>query len=59
MIDYDNLAEFGTITCDDCAEEIETYGTFQDVVDEAKADNWRISKDDATGEWTHSCSGCR
>lgn len=46
--------------CDECGEEY-PGGTlsFQEVVDELKADGWRIRKDEETGEWTHECPECK
>lgn len=43
--------------CDSCSydEDIDV-DTFQEAVDEIKAQGWRISK--TNEEWTHTCPDC-
>ncbi|MFA5999348.1 MAG: hypothetical protein WC783_00005 [Candidatus Paceibacterota bacterium] len=57
MIEYNNRKEEGTITCDTCGECAYFEGSFQDCIDEAKSDGWRIYMDECN-EWMHECPVC-
>lgn len=61
MIDHTRMPGGGTgeITCDeDGCGNAETFdGDFMEVVQEAKAAGWRITKKD--GEWHHICPDCQ
>lgn len=60
MLDFDNALEEGLFSCDFCkgASTMEQYyGSFSEVVAEAKKKGWKIFKD-ASGEWMHKCPDC-
>jgi len=49
------------IECDTCAEEneYEMGGAFQNAINAAKADGWRIRPDANTSQgWRHTCGEC-
>lgn len=56
---YDNRNEAMTVTCDDCGKEDVFYGSFQNCVDDMKEEEWKISRDDASGDWFHYCEDCK
>ena len=58
-IEYDNQFEEGTIYCDECEDQIDEQGTFQDVVNAAKAKNWKIFYDEDLKRWCHYCYHCK
>lgn len=58
-IDYDNQDERMDATCNECANGNTFYGTFQECISEMKEDGWKISKDDASGDWFHYCKDCK
>lgn len=45
--------------CDECGEE-HPGGTleFLDFIADLKDCEWKIRKDDESGEWTHTCPAC-
>ena len=53
MIDYDNLFEKMTMSCDNCPEEYTIEGIFSECFDVAKDDGWIIKK--VNNEWLHFC----
>jgi len=64
MIDYSELTESGTITCDNCGEyEDLSADDFLDIVRQAKELGWFIIKTEAwkgAGEvWQHYCPSCK
>ena len=40
------------------SEEFDTDGNWQAFIDEAKANDWKIRKDEDLGEWFHVCPDC-
>lgn len=60
-IEYDKHFETGTVICDiglpECATDAVFDGTFQSVVEQAKAMGWKVKKTD--GVWEHLCPTCR
>lgn len=56
-LEYINKAEHMHIECDICPSEDEFAGTFEDCIDQAKGDGWKIRYHQ--GEWYHFCpDGC-
>lgn len=45
------------ISCDQCGQELDFNGTFQQMVSHVKDNDWSIKKID--GEWTHTCPDCQ
>ncbi len=53
--------EFGKfiMECDGCGHETDPHKDFQDMIDEAKATGWLITKDDDDDDtWVHYCTAC-
>lgn len=43
--------------CDnECGESITVHGEFSDLIHDAKAEGWKISKDGE--DWRHTCPEC-
>ena len=55
MIQREGGDEFAVL-CDRCSWEDFFYGDFYEVVEEIKANGWKISK--KGGEWLHTCPDC-
>lgn len=45
------------LTCDECATETTTYDDFDQMVKDAKADGWQISRN-RFSQWEHHCPSC-
>lgn len=49
-----------TMSCDNCGDELLDgygFGLFDDLIEVAKRDGWRFTKDES-GEWYHYCPSC-
>ena len=59
--DYQSPAEDSyTMSCDNCnIELLDSYGfgLFDDLIEVAKREGWRFTKDE-NGEWYHYCPSC-
>ena len=44
------------VECDDCGLTDEYEGDFNDCIDDLKADNWIIKREN--GSFTHCCGDC-
>jgi hypothetical protein len=63
MIDYyDEDLGTMTMTCDECGDEDVFDGSWQDCIEEAKAQGWKITSYTRYGkrskEWIHACPDC-
>ena len=56
MIDYNRDFETMDFECDTCSIGATYEGDWQECVDAAKEDGWKIRKVD--GDWKHTCSEC-
>lgn len=55
-VEYNEDIEELTITCDDCEEQEQFHGSsFQQCINEAKANGWVLHKDER-GQWLHFCN---
>lgn len=45
-----------TACCDSCGAELSEHDEFQDAVNEAKREGWKIRNEGGT--WTHFCPDC-
>lgn len=57
MIDYSDLLKTGTVTCDECGEDIDLSGDFLEVIAQAKEEDWLIINE--KGEFKHYCPDCK
>lgn len=53
MIEYNNDLEEMCIDCDNCGNYINLDGPWQDCIDQAKDEGWRIVKNGDV--WEHFC----
>ena len=60
MIERNSDLNVFEICCDECdfSEEFDTDGNWQAFIDAAKAQGWKMRKDEDLGEWFHTCPGC-
>lgn len=56
-INYQNIFCEMTVCCDNCHEEEEVVGEWQECIDILKRKGWKIFKD-RYGEWTQDCPDC-
>ena len=56
MVEYDNDFDQMELTCDGCGDSESFDGSWQECIDEAKENGWRIFK--SGGDWHHYCSLC-
>jgi hypothetical protein len=58
MIQYCNYQEEMELTCDVCCETDYLIGTWQECLDEAKSQGWKVFKN-SSDEWEHRCRECK
>lgn len=58
MIDFNNQDEIMWMECDGtkCGEYLELFGSWNDCIQEAKDEGWRIFNN--AGDWEHYCPHC-
>ena len=57
MYGYENSY---TMSCDNCGDELWNscgFVLFDDIIEKAKNEGWRFTKDE-NGEWYHYCPSC-
>ena len=58
--DYAAVEDSYTMSCDNCGAELLDgygFGLFDDLIEIAKREGWRFTKDES-GEWYHYCPSC-
>lgn len=58
MITYENSTEEMELRCDNCDYEASYEGSWQECIETAKMEGWKVYIDTETQQWKHMCPEC-